>query len=162
MKRNLSIIAILVTGLTSSLSMAADTGTLAVTATVTGKCKFQVVGGLTFATPIAATSIDPSENSNATGAASITYRCTNGTSATGLTLGVTSPNYSAGHRVAVVSGVGPFMAYTHATAGFNTAGTGFGAGNDKTGTVTGTILQATHQAAVAGTYTDSVSITINP
>ena len=162
MKRNLSLIAVLVAALTSSLSMAADTATMAVTATVTGKCKFQSVGGLVFATPIAGTSIDPSEASNATGTATITYRCTNGTSATGLTLGTTSPNYSGGHRVAVVTGTGPYMAYTLATAGFTTAGTGFGAGNDKTGTVTGTILTATHQAAVAGTYTDSVSITINP
>ena len=162
MKRKLSVIATLVAALTTSLAMAADTGTLAVTAAVSGKCKFASVGALTFATPIAGTFIDPSEASNATGTANITYRCTTGTVATGLTIGLTSPNYSAGHRVAVVSGTGPYMGYTLATAGFTQTGAGFGGAPLPAATVTGTILQATHQAAVAGTYTDSVSITINP
>lgn len=160
MKRNLSIIAILVTGLTSSLAMAIDTANLAVSATVAGKCKFATVGGLTFGTSSSpGVSIDPSDAGNATGTASVTYRCTSGTAATSLGMN-NGANFSGTRRVAVAP-AGPFMGYSLVSAGFTQTGAGFG-GAVLTATVTGTIPEATHQVAAAGVYTDTVSITINP
>ena len=160
MKRNLSIIAILVTGLTSSLSMAVDTSNLNVSATVNGKCKFATVGNLTFGTVSSpGVSIDPSDLGNATGISTVTYRCTTGTAATSLGMG-NGANFSGTRRVAVAAG-GPFMGYGLVSAGFTQTGAGFG-GAVLTATVTGTILEATHQVAAAGVYTDTVSITINP
>ena len=161
MKRNLSIIAILVTGLTSSLSMAVDTQNLSVSATVNGKCKFATVGNLTFGTVSSpGVSIDPSDLGNATGISTVTYRCTTGTAATSLGMG-NGANFSGTRRVAVVPVTGPFMGYGLVSAGFTQTGAGFG-GAVLTATVTGTILEATHQVAAAGVYTDTVSITINP
>jgi spore coat protein U-like protein len=138
---------------------AADTYSLSVTATVQGVCKFTQAGGqtLTF-TNNAGGGIDPSLSGNATANATITYKCTSGTAPSGFT-GVGANDTGGNH---VVKNGTNSMIYTVALTGGG-AGDGFGAGStNKTLSVAGTIAAAQYQGAPAGTYTDTLVVTVAP
>jgi hypothetical protein len=130
---------------------AADTQNMAVSATVSSKCKFD-----TTVNPIsmAFADIDPSSGGNAVATADIVYRCTNGTTPSSLapTDGQLSRNMANGLNN---------LPYTLSFAGL-AAGTGFSAGQAKTVVVTGTITPAQFNDALALTYTDTVGMTILP
>jgi spore coat protein U domain-containing protein, fimbrial subunit CupE1/2/3/6 len=140
-------------------AFAADSYSLSVTATVQGICKFTQAAGqtLTFTNNVGG-GIDPSLTGNATGNATITYKCTNGTAPSGFTgAGVND----AGGNHLVKNGANS-MIYTVALTGGG-AGDGFGAGStNKTLTVAGTIVPAQYQGAPAGTYTDTLIVTVAP
>lgn len=142
---------------------AADSANLAVSATVNGICKFTggapaplVLSNVT----LPATGIDPSIATSATGSTSITYKCTKGV--TGITYGNGQGLYYAGSSNNVKHAtLADTMAYSLSLSGPGGTGLGFAAG-DQTLTINGTILQAAFAAASAGTYSDTVAITINP
>jgi spore coat protein U-like protein len=54
------------------------------------------------------------------------------------------------------------MVYSLTLSGDTQTGTGFGAAQDKTLNISGTILVADLQNATAGTYDDQVTLTITP
>ncbi|HET7401492.1 MAG TPA: spore coat protein U domain-containing protein [Usitatibacter sp.] len=138
---------------------AADSYSLIVTATVQGICKFTQASGQTLAfTNNASGGIDPSLAANATANASIAYKCTSGTAPSTFT-GVGANDTGGNH---VVKNGTNSMIYTVSLTGGG-AGDGFGAGStNKTVAVAGTILPAQFQSAPAGTYTDTLVVTIAP
>ena len=157
MKLRYLALSMLAAGAMSS-AFGADTYSLAVSATVLGRCKFTQAAGQTLTITNTVGGIDPSLAGPATGNATITYKCT-ANQAPAFTTD-TGTHVSAGN-MRVADGAGNFMIYTLGLAGGGN-GSGFGAGQDKTLTVSGTITSANYVAAPAGTYTDTVVVSVNP
>ena len=136
--------------------MHADTQSVTVNAQIVGVCKFN--SGQTPVVTVAnsGATIDPSQAGPATGNANVLYKCTNGT----------TPAFS-GPATATVTcttagtcgttTMSPAMAYT---SGGN--GSGFSGGNDKTLVVNGQLTQVQYQDMQAGTYSGTVTVTVNP
>ena len=149
-----SLKAIVVASLACAAGFAsADTQTLAVIAKVSGVCKFGAAPTMDFGT------IDPSTvAADIPGSATVQYRCTKGTVPS--TLSVTS-----GTLAMVDPGVsGSSLPFTLTLPAASTlVGAGFGGAAQSTFTVTGKILLADAQAAMAGTgYAKNVTLTIAP
>ena len=149
---------LLAAGLVSTSAIAADTYNLSVSATVLGRCSFTQAAGQTLTLTNTLGGIDPSSGTNATGSANITYKCTKGQApAFSANLGSNEGGTGANR----VSDGTNFMVYTlNLTTGG--AGTGFGAAENKTLAVAGTVLPAQFQNAAVGTYTDTVTISVTP
>lgn len=139
-------------------AFAQDTQDLNVNATVNATCKFQGSAKTVTIQNDGNGAIDPSLNTDATGTATVKYRCTKGTTPSAVTAG-DGQNFSGGSRRVAFSG--EFMPYS-LTLGSTTAGSGHGTGQDKDLSVSATITAANHQNASAGTYTDVVVLTITP
>jgi len=151
-------VSMLAAGLASTSAIAADSYSLSVSATVLGRCVFTQAAGQTLTLTNTLGGIDPSSATNATGNATITYKCTKGqapafTTNLGANEGGTGSNR-------VTDGTG-FMVYTVGLTSGG-AGTGFGAAENKTLSVAGTIVPAQFQNATVGTYTDTVTINVTP
>ena len=132
----------------AGIAAASDSTTLAVSATVSAKCKFSAAS-----TPLAFGTIDPSLATDATATAAVKYKCTKSTVSGGIT--------GTGGSHTMTSG-SDTLAYTLAIAGDVGTGLGFGSGTDLTATVTGTITVAQYQNAAAGSYTENVTLNITP
>ena len=159
MKTKLLTAGLLAAGLmTSVAATAADSYTLGVSATVLGRCIFTQAPGATLTLTNTVGGIDPSSATSATGSANITYKCTKGQApAFTADLGV---NASGGNR-RVFDGSSDYMVYAlNLTSGGS--GSGFGAAENKTLAVAGTIVQANFQNAAAGVYNDTVIINVTP
>lgn len=129
---------------------AADSTTLAVSASIQAVCKFNTTSyALGFG------SINPSGGSNATATANVTYKCTNGTTPSGI-----APT-SGGLSRTMTDGGTNSLAYT-LSLGAIAAGSGFGSGETKTVVVSGTITPTQFQNAVAASYTENVTLDITP
>jgi spore coat protein U-like protein len=139
----------------SGLAMAAGNAQLNVSASVDGTCKFSAPS-----TNLAFGAIDPSSLSDATANAAITYKCTKGTPATGVT-GGNGVNWDGTNR-RLSNGGTDYMKYALEFTNDKQTGTGFGSAQDKTLNIKGTILVTEFQNATAGAYTDTVVLTINP
>lgn len=133
------------------LASAAGSTNLAVTASVTGTCKFSAAS-----TPLAFGAIDPSSVVNAGATASVLYKCTKNT----VSLGVTATGGLTRNMTGPL--VTDLLPYTLALAGDTGTGTGFGAGQDLTLAVTGTITPAQFQNAAVGAYSENVTLNITP
>lgn len=133
----------------SGLAAAADSTTLAVSATILGTCKFSALS-----TPLAFGTVDPSLTADKVVTANVLYKCTKNTTSLGITgtAGAHSMTDGATHT----------LSYTLGIASDTSVGLGFGTGNDLTAVVTGTITAAQYQNAWAGAYTDSVTLNITP
>jgi len=134
---------------------AADNQNLNVTATVQSLCKFSSTQQtLTFGL------LDPSNSVlvNGTGAA-VTYKCTKGVAATGVTANNGS-NFGDGSRR--MSNGTDFIPYALTISNGTQTGQGFGPGTDLSLTVGGTVAANSYQNASAGAYTDVVQLTIAP
>lgn len=163
MKRNLIALSLAAAGLIASVPAfaASTTHSLNLSAQINGNCRFNTAGptAITIGTPVAVTTIDQSETpAAATGTANVLYRCTTGTAA--VTTAGNGLNFSGGRRVCV--GAAPCMPYSLNLVGGAQVGTGHGAGQDKTLAVTATIASADYENAAAGTYVDTVVLTITP
>lgn len=134
---------------TAGIAAAADSTTLAVTATVSGICKFSATS-----TPLSFGTVDPSLTVDKVVTANVLYKCTKGTASAGVTAtGGTSRTMASGALT---------LPYTLGFSGGTATGTGFGAGQDLTLVVTGTITAAQYQNASAGAYTENVTLNITP
>ena len=158
MKMRILAATLLTAGVCSS-AIAADTYSLAVSATVLGRCKFTQAAGTTLTITNTVGGIDPSLAGPATGTANITYRCTTGQAPAFTT--DTGTHVSGGNMRVADAGNTNFMTYTLGLAGGGN-GTGFGAGQDKTLVVTGTITAANYAAAPAALFSDTVVVSVNP
>lgn len=145
-----------------------NTGTLAVSATVNTNCAVSTPG-LTF------TAIDPTAAVNSTGSATLTVKCTKGTTLTDIKLGPGGHQIAGGKRQ-LNNGSNNIAYQLFTDAGFTTlwgdsTTTGIGAKDNigftftsvnapQTYTVYGQILVADEDVPAA-TYTDSVTITLD-
>jgi len=138
---------------------ASTTHTIAVSATVSGNCKFNTAGPTALTIATGAGVIDPSAAGPATGSVGVTFRCT-----TGTTSAITADDglNASGPGARRVKQGANFMPYTFTLTNAAQVGSGFGAGNDKTVTVDASIVAANYQNAPAGAYTDTVTLTIAP
>ncbi len=138
-------------------AQAAGSTSMGVSATVLSKsnCKFPTgTIALNFGT------IDPSGSSNALSSAATTFVC-NGTAATATFL-ITQDggiNNSGGNRMQHASSPGTFLPYTLSLT--PTSGT-VPKGATQSLTINGTIAATDYQQAIAGNYTDTVTLTISP
>jgi len=135
---------------------AADSINVTVNATVSSVCKFNSGQTPIVTIQTSAGVIDPSAAGPATGNASVLYRCSNGTSPT-LTV---PPTATVTCTTAGTCGTSTMVATMSQAGGGN--GTGLGTGQDKTLTVTGTMLAAIYQNAQAGNYSGTISVTVSP
>jgi hypothetical protein len=156
----LSKVGILAVSSLSALFVAAaaqaDTVSVTVNAQIIGICKFNSGQTPVVTVANAGATIDPSLAGPATGNAAILYRCTNGQAPT---FTVPTP------ATVTCTTAGTCGATTMAPtlSSVNTgAGSGFGAGQDKTLTVTGQLTAAQYQNMQAGTYSGSVTVTVTP
>ncbi len=138
---------------------AADTATVTLNATVIGVCKFDTTSAtVTIANGGAGGTIDPSGTGDATGTATLDYRCSNGTSP-GFSTTPTSPT-SVVCTTSATCGT-TSMPVSVAFSGAS-VGSGMGSGQGKTVTVTGTITEANYVNAQVGSYSRSLVVSLTP
>lgn len=136
--------------LSCGLAAAADSTTLAVSASVSAICTFN-----TTSYALAFGAIDPSGTVDKTATANVTYKCTNGTAPSSI-----APA-SGGLSRTMSDGGSNTLAYT-LSMGAMADGTGFGSGETKTVVVTGTITPTQFQNAAAASYSEDVTLDIAP
>ena len=135
----------------ASGAMAADTTTVAVSATVTGTCKFTAGGTLSF-------TLDPSAGGNVNGTVTQpTFWCTKGATYTisdndGLNKSGTT------HRMKHAT----LTEYVPYSFTYTTTGTGTGKSAAITMNIASTVLEADYIDASAGNYADTVTMSITP
>ena len=135
---------------------AADTNTLTVSASVTGTCKFQApkTSTLDFG------ALDPSVGVDTTVSATTQFWCTKGVTTSPFAYG--QGLYFAGGknnmRDAVSGDVIPYTIDSLTPDGNANAGPG----SPRTLTIAGTVLATDYTSKAAGTYSDTVLLTINP
>lgn len=150
MKRILLIVAIAMIAF-SGVAMAGDTATVTVSANVVGTCKFLSSGSVSF-------SLDPSAGGNVSGTVTQpTFWCTKGTSYTitdddGLNESGTT------HRMKHATN-DEYIPYTFS---YTSAGTGSGRTTTVTMNIASSVNEADYQNASAGSYSDTVTLTITP
>jgi spore coat protein U-like protein len=146
----MAVVAVVVVAMAGS-AMALDTTTVAVSASVTGTCRFLGGGTVSF-------TLDPAVGGNVSGVVTQpTFWCTNGTTYT-----ITDDNggnYSGTSRRMQRGTSGEFIPYT-----FTYTGTGTGGGRNATRTmnIASSVAEADYTGATTGTYTDTVTLTITP
>ncbi len=149
----LLMIALVVIVSLSSNAFGADTGTVNINATVVGTCKF------TTNTANISVTLDPSVGGTVTGSGSLVFWCTKNASYTVTDddgLYETGPN---ANRV-FNSLASEYIPYTFTYT--PTSGTGSGPQNTITLTLTASFAQTDYENAAAGTYSDTVTITVTP
>lgn len=137
----------------SSKAIAADTGTVNINATVVGTCKF------TTNTANINVTLDPSVGGTVNGSGSLVFWCTKNAS---YTVSDDDGLYETGVNLNRVfnSTANEYIPYSFS---YNpTSGSGNGPQNPITLSVTASFAQTDYQNASAGTYTDTVTITVNP
>jgi spore coat protein U-like protein len=146
------LLPLVVTSCFAPAAMAATT-TVPVSATVVGTCQFNSSGSVSF-------TLDPSSAADATGTVSAQPRfwCTNGTSYTiSDDFGVNEATPGSAPR-RMTDGTN-FIPYSFT---YTASGTGAGKNSPITMDISATVLNADFVNAVAGTYTDTVTLTITP
>lgn len=150
MRKLLCIFALVAMAGIPTLSLAAGTTTVNVSATVVGTCQFNSGGSVTF-------TLDPSVGGDVVGTVTqpqfwctknATYTITddNGLNASGTT-----------HRMKDAG-----TNYIPYSFTYTTTGTGQGKTSPITMDISASVLEADYINAPAGTYTDTVTLTINP
>jgi spore coat protein U-like protein len=154
MKKTLILLTIIAVGVfLGAPSFARDTGQVDIDATVAGTCKFTATGG---STTINVT-LDPSSGSDVTGSGSLQFWCTKGAS---YTVSDDDGLHETGLDQNRVSNGTEYIPYS-----FNyspTSGTGNGPSSPITLNVSATFAYSDYSGASAGTYTDTVTITVSP
>ena len=134
-------------------AMAAGTNTLTVSASVTSKCDFTST-----TSTLAFGSLDPATNADATASTTIQAWCTKGVTSTSLSndLG----QHASGTTLRMSDGGTNYLPYTLGLSPASVTGTGIN--TPTTITLNGTVAKADIQGAAAGSYSDTVTLTINP
>lgn len=153
MKKNL--IAVLAIGfiLVAGTVLAAGTNTLTVTASVTGTCKFSSA-----TSTLAFGALDPSVGTNVNGSTTTQFWCTKGTTET-LSAGQGS-NWDGTKRNMKHATATDLIPYTLTLTPDGSANAG--PGSPRTLTVAGQVLGTDYTSKTAGSYTDTVTLTITP
>lgn len=136
-------------------SAMAATATVAVSANVTGTCRFITGGAISF-------TLDPSSTGPATGSLTQqpSFWCTKGASYTITDAGGVNDAGPGQHRM--INGASEYIPYT-LSLGAEASGTGQGKGTTLyLTTLSGTVANADFINASAGSYSDTVTISITP
>lgn len=134
-----------------AVALASDTATVSVSATVVGTCKFKTGGTVVF-------TLDPSEGGNAAGTViQPTFWCTKGASYT-ITddkgLNESGTTFRMKHQT-----LNEYISYTFT---YMASGTGNGKSNPISMNITSSVQESDYINASAGSYSDTVTLTINP
>lgn len=146
------LILTLVLGLVLGLAgmAVADNATVTVSGTVTGTCKFISGGTISY-------TLDPSSAGDATGTVSQpTFWCTKGSS---YTISDDNGANKSGSIYRMKDTSTDYIAYSFT---YTKTGTGGGKGSTKTMDIASKVLNADFINAPAGSYTDTVTLTITP
>jgi len=134
----------------AAAAMAQDTTTVAVSATVAGTCKFESTGSVNF-------TLDPSVGGNVNGTVTQpTFRCTKGVSYT--ISDDYGQNKSGTTRQMKHANQNEFIPYSFT---YTASGSGSGYGTLVTMDISATVAGNDYINASAGTYSDTVTLTIN-
>lgn len=154
MKKIMIIMVVVLVAAMAGTTMAADTSTLTVSATVVGTCKFSTGGAtLDFG------SLDPSVGSNVSATpATVQFWCTKGVTTDAITAG-NGGNWSGTSRQMIGPG-SDLIAYSLNLA--KDANANAGPASPRTLTITGQVLGPDYTAKSAGSYSDTVTLSINP
>jgi len=134
-------------------AMAQDTATVAVSATVVGTCKFATGGSIPFG------NLDPSVGTDQTPAVTQpTFWCTKGAS---YTISDDDGLYESGANLNRMKH-GTLAEYIPYSFTYTASGTGAGPGSVLTMDIASSVKGTDYQNASAGSYTDTVTLTINP
>lgn len=142
----------------------ADTGTLAVATVIVSKnnCKF-AAGTAPVATVVNnGTAIDPSLTVTATGSATATFTCNGSSASATFTVTANDGAHASGpglRQMRHATVATEFLPYTLA---FSPASATVSKGTPVTVTMTASVLSADYQGALAGTYSDTVTVTVSP
>jgi spore coat protein U-like protein len=153
MKKLVGLAMVLGLVLLTEVAFAGDSNTLTVSANVIGNCKFNSA-----TSTLAFGSLDPNSSSDAAATASVTFWCTKGASYT-----VSDNNglhYGSGSRRML--GPAPTDLIPYSLNYTPSTGTGSGKTSAITLNMTGGILNADYVNASAGSYSDTVTLSINP
>jgi spore coat protein U-like protein len=133
---------------------ALDTNTLTVTASVTGTCKFSsAISTLNFG------ALDPSTPVTVNGSANTQFWCTKGVTTDLITanLGVNPAGSTRQMKDIAGPDLIPYSLTLSPVAGANA-----GPASPRTLTIAGSVLAADYTSKAAGSYSDTVTLTINP
>jgi len=132
---------------------AADTNTLTVSASVTPTCKFSsTTSTLNFG------ALDPSVGGNVNGSTTTQFWCTKGVTTDDVTASL-GQNPAGTVRQMRDSASTDLIPYSLT---LTKAGTNAGPASSRTLTIAGTVLAADYTAKSAGSYSDTVTLTISP
>jgi len=135
-------------------AMAGDTATLAVSANVSGTCKFTTgTFNMNFGT------LDPSAAANQSQTTPLTYKCTKGAPATSFTFDGNAVSPASVNITNGTDNIPVALSWTVPAA----QGTGFGAGSTAISMdVVGNILGTAYANVSAGAYTKNVTVVVAP
>jgi len=141
--------------LLTGVAFAADTNTVTVTANVVGTCRFS-----SGTSTLAFGGLDPSSGAPGSAATSVDFWCTNGASYSITDDDGLHELAVDGNRMEHTGTAGNFIAYGFS---YNPAtGTGSGRTTPITLNISGTVAFADYQNALAGSYSDTVALSITP
>ncbi len=139
--------------LLAGTAMASGTNTLTVTASVTGTCKFSsATSALNFG------ALDPSVGTNVNGSTTTQFWCTKGTTET--LAADNGANYSGGKRNMKLTTGTDLIPYTLTLTPDGNANAG--PGTPRTLTIGGQVLGTDYTGKTAGSYADTVVLSITP
>lgn len=154
MKKTVLLVAAAVLIAAAGTAMAAGSNTLTVTASVTGTCKFSSgVSTLDFG------SLDPSVGNNVNVSPTTQFWCTKGVSTDVITAN-NGLNYDGTKRNMLDAVSGDLIPYTLALS--MDANPNAGPASPRTLTLNGGVLGADYTGKSAGSYSDTVTLNINP
>jgi spore coat protein U-like protein len=132
----------------------ADTTTVAVSATVTGVCKFQTNGSISF-------TLDPSVGGDVDGnVTQPTFWCTKGAGYTiGDDFGVNEAVANTAPRQMKHASLNEYIPYSFT---YTASGTGNGPASTITMNIASTVVSGSYLSASAGNYSDLVTLSITP
>ena len=133
---------------------AGDTATLAVSATVSGACKFTTASfNMNFGT------LDPSAAANQAQSTALTYKCTKNQAATSFSFDAAAASPTSVNITNGTDNIPVALSWTVPA----TQGSGFGAGSTAISmTVNGAILGTDYANVSAGAYTKNVAVVVAP
>jgi spore coat protein U-like protein len=152
MRRSMTVFIALAVLSACGVAWAVDTNTLTVSASVTATCKFSSASST-----LAFGALDPSVGTDVNGSTTTQFWCTKGVTTDAIIAGNGS-NYSAPWRRMAGPG-GDLIPYSLT---LTVAGTNAGPASPRTLTIAGTVLGTDYTAKSAGSYSDTVALTITP
>ncbi|GAB4227446.1 MAG: hypothetical protein OHK0028_00120 [Deltaproteobacteria bacterium] len=154
MKNRMAFLVAIAALVAGGAAWAADTNTLTVQASVVGTCKFvSSTSTLNFG------ALDPSAGTDVNGSTTAQFWCTKGVNTDSITAGQ-GLNYSGSKNQMKDSVSGEFIPYTLTLT--KDGSTNNGPGSPRTLTIAGNVLGADYTGKSAGSYSDTVTISINP
>lgn len=154
MKKIISMVMVIGMLAMASGALASGTNTLTVTASVMGTCKFSST-----TSTLAFGALDPSDGGDVTASSTTQFWCTKGVTTDTITAG-NGANWDGSKRNIKDSASGDVIPYTLTLT--KDANSNAGPSTPRTLTIAGGITGTDYTSKTAGSYTDTVTLTITP